>query len=360
MIDLAKNPRRITVLIPAHNEEVNINICLDALRRQTTVATRIIVIADNCTDRTPELALAAGVEVFETVDNNLKKAGGLNQWLDINLACMSDQELIMVVDADSILEPDFIESALGYIREGYHAVGGVFLGRAGGGLVGCFQRNEYARYKEDVKRRLGQTLVLTGTASIFTVQVLKDVVAGRQDGRLPAPAEGQEPQVYDTKALTEDNELTFAIQHLGYAIIAPVECGLTTEVMETWSDLFRQRIRWKRGAIENCLHYGITIHTAKHWWLQIWGFLGIIVVAFFLITTLISALNGTLRLLPFWVVVTIVFMINRVWTVRKRGPLMMLLAGLVFVEMIYDISLQCVHLRAIYQVLFKSHKEHAW
>lgn len=298
--------------------------------------------------------------MFITKNNKLKKAGGLNQWLDKNLALMEDRELIMVVDADSILEPDFINSALSYIRKGYHAVGGVFLGKEGGGLVGCLQRNEYARYKEDIKRRQGQTLVLTGTASIFTVQVLKEVIAGRQDGRLPAPATGQSAQVYDTKALTEDNELTFAIQHLGYSIIAPVECGLKTEVMETWPDLLRQRLRWKRGAIENCLHYGLTVHTAKHWGLQLWGFLGILVVLFFLTTTTISILNGSLRLLPFWLGVTAVFIVNRIYTVRKRGLSMMFLAGTLIIEMIYDITLQGVHLRAIYQALFSSNKEHAW
>lgn len=350
---------RVTVLVPAHNEENNIISCLTALKAQTVAVGRIIVIADNCTDSTQSLALGVGVEVFETINNKLKKAGGLNQWLDANLKQMDDQELILVVDADSILDQKFVESALNYVRIGYHAIGGVFLGKSGGGLVGCLQRNEYARYKEDVRRRLGRTLVLTGTATMFSVQVLKEVVAGRQDGRLPLPAANQPAQVYDTKALTEDNELTFAIQHLGYAIIAPAECGLLTEVMETWPALLRQRLRWKRGAIENCLHYGLTAYTAKHWWLQIWGFLGILVVIFFVTTTFISALNGSLRFLPFWLAVTAVFAVNRVWTVRKRGLLMMLMAGLLVVEMCYDIALQAIHVKAICQAFFGT-KEYSW
>ena len=65
-------PRRRTakmlVLIPAHNEEASIGRNLHALLTQTRVPDRIVVIADNCTDRTEEIARRyRGVTVMRTV-----------------------------------------------------------------------------------------------------------------------------------------------------------------------------------------------------------------------------------------------------------------------------------------------------
>ena len=68
---------------------------------------------------------------------------------------------------------------------GLGGVGGTFRGGPGGGLVGTFQRNEYARYERDVRRLRGKALVLTGTASVFPVSVLREVVAARRDGACP-------------------------------------------------------------------------------------------------------------------------------------------------------------------------------
>ena len=52
-------------------------------------------------------------------------------------------------------------------------------------------------------------------------------------------------------------------------ILAPKECLLTTEVMETWGDLARQRLRWKRGAFENLRDYGLTRITVPYWGRQL-------------------------------------------------------------------------------------------
>ena len=71
--------------------------------------------------------------------------------------------------------------------------------------------------------------------------------------------------VYDTLALTEDNELTLALKTLGAKMYAPPQCVVTTEVMTGWRDLWRQRLRWHRGALENIAVYGITRSTALYW-----------------------------------------------------------------------------------------------
>lgn len=354
-LDIIGEKRNLYVLVPAHNESEQIEETLWSLRSQSLKAYRIIVIADNCTDDTVDKVEAfGGVEIFLTINNTKKKAGGLNQWLDVNLPKLRDFDLIMVMDADSALEEHFFERALEYINKGYSACGGVFLGKPGGGVVGMFQRNEYARYARDVDRKDGATLVLTGTATVFLASALKSVVEGREKGVLPC-IDG-EGHVYDTGALTEDNELTFALLHLEHIIIAPSECSLTTEVMPNWRQLWHQRRRWKRGAIENNLQYGITKVTLKYWGLQVWGFLGIIATLLYLTTLVYSIVTLSLQIQLIWFLITIVYAVERMVTVRRRGIKQTILAGLLVVEMSYDISLQLVHLLAFIDVGRKAKK----
>ena len=69
-------PVTITVLVPAHDEQASIGATLECSINQTLPPERLIVVADNCTDDTVAVARGHGAEVFETVDNTDKKAGG--------------------------------------------------------------------------------------------------------------------------------------------------------------------------------------------------------------------------------------------------------------------------------------------
>ena len=109
----------------------------------------------------------------------------------------------------------------------------MFYGEPGGGLVGALQRNEYTRYAREIARRKGRAVVLTGTASLFRVPVLRAVAAGRG---ITIP--GRPGTIYDTQALTEDNEITLAVKTLGWATASPRSCGVLTEIMPTWSALW--------------------------------------------------------------------------------------------------------------------------
>lgn len=346
----------ITVLVPAHNEAAGIAETLESLLCQSHRPDRVIVVADNCTDDTEQIALAHGAEVMKTVGNADKKAGALNFALDTFLDKADRDELILVQDADSQLSPDFIAKAIIHLQEDplLGAVGGVFQGAPGGGFVGHLQRNEYARYARDVARLHGRCLVVTGTAALFRVGTLQDVMAARRDGTLPAG--NGTGGVYDTSVLTEDNELSFALLTLGYRIKSPAECTLVTEIMPSWGELWAQRLRWKRGAVENCVQYGWTAVTRPYWGRQAFSLAGVLVtLAYF--GTIISALavgNG-LQMQPFWIAATAVFVLERVITVRLRGWKYMLAAATMY-EMVIDLFLQIVHAKAYIDALFNRKK----
>jgi cellulose synthase/poly-beta-1,6-N-acetylglucosamine synthase-like glycosyltransferase len=348
--------RRVVVLIPAHNEEEAIGEALLALASQTahqlaSTTISVIVVADNCTDRTVEIANAQGAYVFETQGNLDKKAGGLNQALESVLPGLDEGDTVLVTDADCTLDQEFIETALLYIGHGFGGVGGTFRGATGSGFVGHLQRNEYARYARDVERLRGKCLVLTGTAAMFSVRTLQQVSAARLEGLLP-PGDSR-GGVYDTTALTEDNELTFAILHLGYKVISPARCTLVTEVMPTWKALWRQRLRWKRGAVENCFQYGITRITWKYWGRQLMTFLGIWVTALYIGSLAWSfAFTGGMNMQPLWIAVTAVFVAERVITVKKRGWRHQLVAASMY-EIFFDFFLQACHTKAFFDAFLR-------
>ncbi|MGB3827786.1 MAG: glycosyltransferase family 2 protein, partial [Ornithinimicrobium sp.] len=162
--------RFVVAVVPAHNEQNGLAHTLRALAGQTRPPDLTVVISDNSTDGTVELAgTFPRVAVVETVDNADKKAGALNQILARLLPHLDSDDLILAQDADSVLSGDFIENAMGHLvaRPDHGAVGGVFAGSRGGGFVGHLQRNEYARYARDVQRMNGKCLVVTGTAALF-------------------------------------------------------------------------------------------------------------------------------------------------------------------------------------------------
>lgn len=363
LLTLPRTSRRLIVMLPAHNEEAGIDLAIDSLHAQTRRPDLIVVVPDNCTDRTAELAAAhGGVVVAPSKDNTHKKAGALNQILTRMLPLLEADDAVMVMDADSALDAKFLEGA--HAKLGTPAgrgkpgkiiggVGGTFRGGVGGGFVGMLQRNEYARYARDVRRLRGKVLVLTGTAALFRVDVLRKVIAARADGTLPGGA----AQVYDTNVLTEDNELTLALLHLGYGILSPKECLLETEIMTTWKTLWDQRLRWKRGALENLIDYGLTRVTWRYWGRQVLTHTGVLVTAIYLATIAASLIfQGTIHFHLIWTLVTLVFMAERVVSVRERGPLQMLFASVLVVEMAFDFYLQATQAKALWDTVTKSEK----
>lgn len=271
------------------------------------------------------------------------------------LPSLGSDHLVLVMDADCTLDAGFLEAARNRLVDAtLGGVGGTFRGGPGGGLLGTFQRNEYARYERDVRRLRGKALVLTGTASVFPVPVLEHVISARLDGTLPDSARAGE--VYDVHVLTEDNELSLALMHLGYRILAPAECTLETEVMVTWKTLADQRLRWKRGALENLFDYGCTAVTRRYWGRQVLSLLGVTATVLYLGSLVVAAFVG-IHIHPFWIGLTLVFAVERVVTVRGRGLRQMLLAAPVVIEMAFDVFLQLVQARAFGQAALGSERK---
>jgi len=254
----------------------------------------------------------------------------------------------MVMDADTQLDDGFLDAAVNRFEEdrALMAVGGLFYGEEGHGVLGQFQRNEYLRYGREIKRRRGRVFVLTGTASLFR-QVALHTIAEQRGESIP----GTRGDVYDTAALTEDNELTIALKSLGALMISPTACTVVTELMPTWSTLWSQRLRWQRGALENIGAYGVTAQTTRYWLQQLGIGYGVIALSAYLLLIFLMVFSLDVWIwFPFWLGLGGVFMIERVATVWKGGWRARLLALTLFPELFFDMFLNVVYIKGIIDI----------
>lgn len=341
----------VTVLIPAHNEEELVGATIDSLMTQSRKPERVIVIADNCTDRTIEIARERGVEVYETIKNTEKKAGALNQVLAQLLPSMGENDTVMIMDADTVLRQGFIKTAVQhFVRDrGLSAIGGLFYGDGTKGLLAQIQRNEYTRYSREINRRKGRVFVLTGTASVFRARALR-TVAEERGHLLP----GRKGDVYDTHALTEDNEVTIALKTMGALMMSPSECMVETELMPTMVTLWRQRLRWQRGAMENIATYGITSTTARYWSQQLGLAYSVFALWTYFLLIFLQVVSADIWVwYPFWLIMALVFIAEKVWTVRKGGWKGMLLAVFLIPELLYDTYLDIIFVKGVFDMIFR-------
>ena len=338
----------VTVLIPARNEALHIGATLLSLSRQTVQPTTVWVIADNCTDTTVDVARDHGAEVYTTIANVHRKAGGLNQLLARLLPTFGPFDAVLVMDADTVMVDDFIERSVAEFEAllELDAVGGVFFGDDAPGLLAQLQRNEYLRYGREISRRQGRVFVLTGTATLFRADALAAVAAARGSVLPGIPGD-----VYDTYSLTEDNELTIAMKTLGASMVSPHGCRVRTELMPTWPDLWHQRQRWQRGALENIGMYGMSSATARYWTQQFALGYGVLALASYLTVTVLAYLAfGLFTIVVFWVLLGILFAVERTVTVWPGGWRARLLAAPLLIELGYAIFLQAVYVKSLLDI----------
>lgn len=341
-------PPMIIALIPAHNEQSGIVSTVRSLLNQTRPPDIVMVMADNCTDDTVTLAAAAGAWVLETHNNLAKKAGALNQGLTAVLPFFTDSDYVLCQDADGALAPDFIDEALKTFATvpALGGLSGAVVARKARNIIESSQAIEYARGMRLMSRNSGRVHVLSGAATIFPIQVLKDVAHFRGT-LLP----GDPGTVFMEDSLTEDYELTLAIKKLGFACLSTKRCQVVTDVMSTMSELRTQRLRWFRGAMESMWLYGWSRLTHKIWLGIGWTFF---VSLLFPMSVLILALSwliwGSLPDFRYAFLFPL-FAAEGIVTARRIDGRARTLAVLFFPLWIYDNFMFFIYWQALFQAL---------
>lgn len=229
----------VTIAVPAYNEGENISKTIKSLLRLDYPKNKIdiMVIDDGSTDNTYDAARkikASNLMVYR------KKNGGKATALNLALRkCRT--EFFGALDADSFVKPSALKKMLGYFDEDAKVVAVTpslkvwkpkkFLQKIQTVeyLLGIFLRKSFAL--------LGGIHVTPGPFSIYRKKFF-DKYGG-----------------YDEHNLTEDIEVALRIQHLNYEIENSLDAEVFTITPTRFMPLFRQRLRWYVGFINNVWRY---------------------------------------------------------------------------------------------------------
>lgn len=238
MRSLPKVPK-VSVFIPAHNEEMVIAQTLKAMVRLNYPKDRlqIILICDNCTDKTKEIGESFAqdfqyLKVIETEDplKGRGKATALNYALQ-----NSSDDIIVVYDADNTPEKD----ALWYL------VMGLVNDEKAAAMVGKFRvinaNNTWLTHFINIETICFQWMAQAGRWFWFGVATIPGTNFAIRRNVI------EQLGGWDANAMAEDTELTIRVYDLGYHIRffpAAITWEQEPEVLRVW---WKQRIRWARG-----------------------------------------------------------------------------------------------------------------
>ena len=125
-----------TIIIPAYNEESYLPATLEQLRHAMAAQKlrgELIVVDNNSSDRTAEIATAAGARVIHEAINQIARARNAG-------AAKASGQYLLFVDADSFITGELLHTALNRLQSG---------GVCGGGAVVKFDR-EVDRFPQRV------------------------------------------------------------------------------------------------------------------------------------------------------------------------------------------------------------------
>lgn len=231
---------QVAVLMAAHDEALVIE---DSLRALTALvpAGNVHVVSDWSSDATADLARSCGAHVLET-PANVGKAGALALGIE-QFWLTSRFEAVLVIDADTRLDPGYLDAALPLLDDPrVAAVAGCAqtrwqpreLGWWGAAVVAHRQR-VYVLTQRLLKygqtwRALSATHIVPGFASLYRSGALAHI-----DVRAPG-------------LVIEDFHMTFSLhrQRLGRVAFTPAARAYTQDP-STFADYVRQTQRWSLG-----------------------------------------------------------------------------------------------------------------
>lgn len=226
----------VTVLIPAHNEESGITPTLEELRRVAPRSTRIIVVADNCTDATAERARVGGVEVIERNEPDRRGKGYALAFGRDYLAANDPPEVVLVLDADCRLLPGSVEALAQTAQHARRPAQAINLISPDLTAPPMVQISGFAMLVKNLFRsrgmqRLGGAALLTGTGMAFPWSLYADADLA-------------------TGSIVEDLEFGIATTRQGFSPFL-VEAANVRSAPAAMKDALQQRKRWEHGFLNS-------------------------------------------------------------------------------------------------------------
>lgn len=302
----------VSVLIPAHNEEVTIISTVESLLTVKNNKYEIIVIDDGSTDRTAaklrdrfamkpverkwewKLPTADVRQVYESLSEKVpiylvvKENGGKSDALNAGIN-VAGYDYFMCVDADTVLEYDSIEKITRRIisRQDVAAIGGLI--RISNNCI--FENGKLKKYRIPDKLLPAMQVIEYGK-SFFASRILLDQFNGNLiiSGAFGLFNKDLVTAVggYETATVGEDMELVMKLHvfcrgnKIPYVICYEPEAVCWTQVPDNIHDLIGQRRRWHIGLMQSMGKYKDMLLSFRY------GALGMVSYLYFLLYELAS------------------------------------------------------------------------
>jgi 1,2-diacylglycerol 3-beta-glucosyltransferase len=220
------------LLIPAHNEELVIASALQSLKVLDYPEERfaVVVIADNCTDRTVELTRASGVIVLERFHKTLRGKGYALEWA-LNQP-LPPYDALVILDADTKVAPNLLQEFARGLMNGQTAM--------------------QARYEVlNAEESWRTKLMACALALAHIVKPLGREKLGLSDGLKGNGmcfARALVEQVpWSGESITEDIEYTLRLCRAGHRVTFLPQTAVWAQMPTTGAQAASQRKRWEGG-----------------------------------------------------------------------------------------------------------------
>jgi cellulose synthase/poly-beta-1,6-N-acetylglucosamine synthase-like glycosyltransferase/peptidoglycan/xylan/chitin deacetylase (PgdA/CDA1 family)/spore germination protein YaaH len=227
-------PRSVCVVIPAFNEGAVIAKSIRALLASRLEDFRILVVDDGSTDRTAAIVRRsfAGERRVEVVT---KPNGG--KWSALNTALgHTDAEIVVTIDADTVLEPDALPLLVRHFADPrVAAVAGAPVVGNRVNLLTRLQALEYA-INQNLDRRALEVVngitVVPGAVGAWRREALVGIGGFASD------------------TLAEDADATVRLELAGFKVLSEPRAVAHTEAPQTVRAFLKQRMRWMFGTMQ--------------------------------------------------------------------------------------------------------------
>jgi 1,2-diacylglycerol 3-beta-glucosyltransferase len=244
------------VMIPAHNEGSGLTATVESVLAQNYPHLRCVVIADNCTDDTAEMARAAGAhDVLIRTDPEKRGKGQALTWA-FNLAKSWEWDAVCVIDADSIIEPGFFAALDTSFRKGHRVAQSRY------DFLPASENKNWLQQFSAVSKAAENSFIARPRESLGLSELLMGngfFVSREVIERVPWLAH----------SIVEDAEYALLLGQQGIAVHYQERARLWSRQASSVRDVQPQRVRWASG-IWQLLRKAIPILFATAWRERTW------------------------------------------------------------------------------------------
>ncbi|HEV2171492.1 MAG TPA: glycosyltransferase family 2 protein, partial [Candidatus Binatus sp.] len=232
---------KLAIVIPAYDEAATIARCVRSVATCTkpdSVETQIVVVADNCTDATADLARAAGARVLVRSDSTRRGKGFA---LEYAFRVLLDEgfDAVFVVDADSIVDTNLLLEIVRLFAAGADGmqVRDVVLNPEAG-LRARLMSVAFMAFnvlRPRGRQRMGLSVGIFGNGFGLSRDTLAAVP-------------------FNAHSLVEDLEYHLQLVRAGRKIVFADDTRVRTEMPTAGGGASRQRARWEGGRLRTAFH----------------------------------------------------------------------------------------------------------